>query len=117
MAAIYTWSNPCTQISQVFLIYTPLRKWGESNPKFDQWDKILESLSHHWSGEQEACWKEGLDQEDGLRLRGPRQTLMLPGILKPPIFGPRPLFPARLRHLPLKKRAFIIPILWRRPRW
>ena len=87
MAAIYTWSNPCTQISQVFLIYTPLRKWGESNPKFDQWDKILESLSHHWSGEQEACWKEGLDQEDGLRLRGPRQTLMLPGILETPFLA------------------------------
>ena len=36
---------------------------------------------------------------------------MLPGVLETPIFRPRPLFPARLLQLPLKKRAFIIPIL------
>ena len=36
---------------------------------------------------------------------------MLSGILETPIFRPRPLFPARLLQLPLKKRAFIIPIL------
>ncbi len=36
---------------------------------------------------------------------------MLPGIFETPIFRPRPLFPARLLQLPLKKRALLIPIL------
>ena len=53
-------------------------------------------------------WGEtGMVYACGIRYR----SLMLSGILEPPIFRPRPLFPARLLQLPPKKRAFIIPIL------